>query len=129
MHSRRPSAPDVAAVDRPFDAPRASAGDGPSPAIASRLLGQLLDETADLVCAAGADGRLGYANRAWERALGHAAAGAAAPRLVDLVAPEDRERCVAAARSAGGSEVALTLLARDGRRVACRGRVAADPAE
>ena len=85
----------------------------------------LLDVTAELVCATGPDGRITYVNRAWSDALGYSVAEAAALRPVDFVAPEHRARYVETARGLLAGVTVLdfeaVLVARDGRRVACRG--------
>ena len=90
-----------------------------------RALEGLLDVTAELVCATGPDGRITYVNRAWSDTLGYGAAEAALLRPVDLVAPEHRTRYLETARDlvAGVAvpDFEAVLLARDGRRVACRG--------
>ena len=91
-------------------------------------LAELLDETSELVCVTGPEGRITYVNRAWQRALGYSAAEAAAMPAVDFVAPEQRAAYRAAARrlvaghTVDGFEA--VLVARDGRRVVCRGRAA-----
>jgi diguanylate cyclase (GGDEF)-like protein/PAS domain S-box-containing protein len=92
----------------------------------TRDLAGLLDATGELVCTVGPDGRITFVNRAWCAALGYAAEEAAALRPVDLVAPEHRARYVETARRLVGGErvddFEAVLLARDGRRVVCRGR-------
>jgi diguanylate cyclase (GGDEF)-like protein/PAS domain S-box-containing protein len=90
------------------------------------ILAELLDESDELVCVTGPDGRIGYVNRAWQRALGYTEAEAAAFSVVDLIVPEQRAAYHAAVRrllaghTVDGFEV--VLVAKDGRRVVCRGR-------
>ena len=89
-------------------------------------LTDLVDGSAELVCATDADGRLTFVNRAWRETLGYADAELAALRPTDLVAPEHRARYVETARRLIAGErvddFEAVLLARDGRRVVCRGR-------
>ncbi|GJG88865.1 hypothetical protein tb265_40460 [Gemmatimonadetes bacterium T265] len=95
----------------------------------------LLDHTDELLCRTDAAGRLTFVNAAWRRALGYTAAEAARLTPVDVVAPEDRARYLAAARrlvaGAPVRDFEALLLAKDGRRVACRGwavpRIASGP--
>ena len=92
----------------------------------SEELRQLVDATGELVCAVGPDWRISFVNRAWREALGYSAEEAAQLRTVDLVAPEDRARYVARARRLIAGETvedfAAVMIARDGRRLFCRGR-------
>jgi PAS domain S-box-containing protein len=85
----------------------------------------LLDDTTELVCATGEDGRISYVNRAWERAFGYTADEARRLRPVDMVAPEDRGRYLAAGRRLVGGEPVreyeAVLLTKGGRRMVCRG--------
>ena len=89
----------------------------------------LLDETTELVCAAGPGGRIVYVNRAWQRALGYSLAEASAMTPVDLVAPEQRAWYLDVARRLVRGEPVedfeAVLVAKDGRRVVCRGRAIA----
>ncbi len=86
----------------------------------------LLDETKELVCTTGADQRIDYVNRAWVEALGYSRDEAAAMRPTDFVAPEHMGmfRDVARRLIAGDriEEFEAVLVAKDGRRVVCRGR-------
>ncbi len=85
----------------------------------------LLDHTEELACCTGADGRFTFVNREWQRALGYSMADAAGLTPLDLVAPEDAGRVRAVIRQllAGETvrEFEAVLVARDGRRLACRG--------
>ncbi len=86
----------------------------------------LLDETTELVCAAGPGGRIVYVNRAWQRALGYSFDEAATMQPIDLVAPEHRGWYLDVARrlvrGEPVEEFEAVLLAKDGHRVVCRGR-------
>jgi PAS domain S-box-containing protein len=90
------------------------------------LLRALLDDAADLIAACGADGRLVYCNRGWELALGHTRSESLGLALDALVAPESRAAYAAAAQRIELGEAVepldVVLVARDGRRVPCRGR-------
>lgn len=85
----------------------------------------LLERSSEMLCATGPNGELLYVNAAWQRALGYTLAEASAMRPIDFVVPEDRDRYVRVARSviAGDpvDDFEATLLAKDGRRVLCRG--------
>jgi len=89
----------------------------------------LLDSTSDLVQSATPDGRLLSANASWLRALGYTAADVAGLSVLDLLEPQSGGRYVEAMRKAlageGEQQVKATFLARDGRRVAVEGRLAA----
>ncbi len=91
-------------------------------------LAELLDETDELVCVTGRDGRVVYANRAWCRTFGYTAAEAVGLRAVDLVTPEHRGAYRAAARRLVGGHALdafeAVFVSQDGRRVVCRGRAA-----
>ena len=108
-----PTAEPVAAID-------------PALALGSVTLAQLLDETEELVCVTGGDGRVTYVNRAWRRALGYTAREAARMTAIDFVVPEhrtayrDAARRLVAGHAVDGFEA--VLMAKDGRRVVCRGR-------
>ena len=90
----------------------------------------LLERASEMLCATGPNGELVYVNAAWQRALGYTLAEASAMRPTDFVVPEDRERYVRVARAviAGDSveDFEATLVAKDGRRVLCRGWAIAD---
>ncbi len=90
----------------------------------------LLERASEMLCATGASGELVYVNAAWQRALGYTLAEASAMRSVDFVVPEDRDRYLRVARAViSGDPVEdfeATLLAKDGRRVLCRGWAIAD---
>jgi diguanylate cyclase (GGDEF)-like protein/PAS domain S-box-containing protein len=92
-------------------------------------LGELLDTSTELVCAADGEGRVTYANRAWLRALGYTLDEAIGLRAIDLVAEEHRGRYRNVARRLYAGEAIddyeAVLLARDGRRVVCRGHASA----
>jgi PAS domain S-box-containing protein len=63
------------------------------------------------------DGRISYVNRAWERAFGYTADEARRLRPVDMVAPEDRGRYLAAGGARGRERCASTSRApHQGRR-------------
>ena len=86
---------------------------------------QLLDHTEELTCCTGADGRFTLVNAAWQRILGYSSAEAAERTPLHVVAAEDQGRYRAVARQLLGGETVrdfeAVLVARDGRRVACRG--------
>ncbi|HZS62171.1 MAG TPA: PAS domain S-box protein [Gemmatimonadaceae bacterium] len=90
----------------------------------------LLERASEMLCASGPNGEMLYVNAAWQRALGYTLAEAAAMRPVDFVVPEDRERYVKVARTVVTGlpvdDFEATLLAKDGRRVLCRGWAVAD---
>jgi PAS domain S-box-containing protein len=90
----------------------------------------LLERASEMLCATGPTGELIFVNAAWQRTLGYTLAEANARRPVDFVVPEDKERYVRVARAvvAGASveDFEATLLAKDGRRVLCRGWAIAD---
>jgi diguanylate cyclase (GGDEF)-like protein/PAS domain S-box-containing protein len=92
----------------------------------SSELRSLLDETTELVCAADADGRITFANKAWLETFGFTLDDAIGKPAIELVAAEDRLRYVEAARRLHAGETVTefeaALLASDGRRVTCRGR-------
>ena len=89
-------------------------------------LANLLDATGEMVCAVGADGRITYVNRAWCETFGYTREEAAALRPAQMVAEEHRSRYVAEARRLLAGEPVddfeAVLVARDGRRVVCRGQ-------
>lgn len=89
-------------------------------------LRSLLDETTELVCAADAEGRITFANKAWLDALGYTLDDAIGKPAIELVAAEDRARYIDAARRLHAGETVTefeaVLIAADGRRVICRGR-------
>ena len=89
-------------------------------------LHQLLDGTTELVCATAADGRISHVNRAWERALGYSLEEAVALPPDALVAPEHRAaHRTAMHRLESGEDLPdleTVFVAKDGRRVVCRGR-------
>ncbi|MBV9878893.1 MAG: PAS domain-containing protein [Gemmatirosa sp.] len=91
---------------------------------------ELLDTTTELVCTAGPDGRVTYANHAWLAALGYTLDEAIGTPAADLVTPADRERFLESARQLHAGEpiedFEAVLVGRDGQRVVCRGRAAAD---
>jgi two-component system, cell cycle sensor histidine kinase and response regulator CckA len=115
------SSPGLSSLD---EAPACLTGTDPSDEL--ELLRGLLDTATDLVCASTPDGRITYANQAWLRAFGYTPAEAAELRAVDMVAPEDLERYREVARRLVSGEVVeefeAVLVAKGGRRVACRGR-------
>ncbi|HEY0780663.1 MAG TPA: PAS domain S-box protein [Gemmatirosa sp.] len=88
-------------------------------------LADLLDHTEELTCCTDATGRFTLVNAAWQRTLGYTADEAAALTPLDLIAPEDAGRYRAVARQlmigSAVREFEAVLVARDGRRVACRG--------
>jgi PAS domain S-box-containing protein len=90
----------------------------------------LLERASEMLCAAGPTGEVVYVNAAWQRTLGYTLAEAAAMRPVDFVVAEDRERYLRVARSVIAGEPVedfeATLIAKDGRRVLCRGWAIAD---
>ena len=99
----------------------------------SRLLAEresqlriLLDNSEELVCSFGASGEIVYVNRAWCETLGLTSEEATELDIMTLVAPAYRESFLAvvgelrAGRSVPYYEA--ELIARDGRRVFCRGR-------
>jgi PAS domain S-box-containing protein len=90
----------------------------------------LLERASEMLCASGPTGELVYVNAAWQRTLGYTLEEAAARRPVDFVVPEDRERYIRVARAVVAGEPVddfeATLLAKDGRRVVCRGWAIAD---
>jgi diguanylate cyclase (GGDEF)-like protein/PAS domain S-box-containing protein len=92
-------------------------------------LGELLDTSTELVCAADAEGRITYANRAWLRAMGFASEDVVGLRAIDLVAEEHRGRYRNVARRLYAGEAIedyeAVLVGADGRRVVCRGRASA----
>jgi diguanylate cyclase (GGDEF)-like protein/PAS domain S-box-containing protein len=94
----------------------------------SRLseLRALLDDTTELICAANAEGRITFANKAWLDTLGYALSEAVGMQAIDLVVPDDRPRFVEAGRRLHAGEAVdefeAVLMASDGRRVVCRGR-------
>jgi PAS domain S-box-containing protein len=90
----------------------------------------LLERASEMLCAAGPAGEVVYVNAAWQRTLGYTLAEAAAMRPIDFVVAEDRERYLRVARSVIAGEPVedfeATLIAKDGRRVLCRGWAIAD---
>ena len=86
---------------------------------------ELLDQTHELVIATDATGRIKLVNRAWRETMGYTSDEARALDPVLLVAPEHRATYVEAARRlVRGEPVAdfeAVLVAKDGRRVVCRG--------
>jgi PAS domain S-box-containing protein len=90
----------------------------------------LLERASEMLCATGPGGELVYVNAAWQRTLGYTLAEASTMRPLDFVVLEDRDRYVRVARAviAGDSveDFEATLLAKDGRRVVCRGWAIAD---
>ncbi len=86
---------------------------------------ELLDQTQELVVATDAMGRITLVNRAWRETMGYTSDEARALDPVLLVAPEHRAPYVEAARRlVSGEPVAefeAVLVAKDGRRVVCRG--------
>ena len=89
-------------------------------------LGVLLDNSEELVCSFGARGRLTYVNRAWRETLGYSDAEAMDLRVVDLIAPTHRKSFLAVVdQLRSGNPVPsyeAELMAKNGRRVYCRGR-------
>lgn len=89
-------------------------------------LAELLDTTDDLVCTTGPDGRIDYVNRAWSAALGYTLDEVRDVEPASLVAREHRARYLAAAHRLVAGQVIedfeAVLVARDGRRLVCRGR-------
>lgn len=99
----------------------------------SRLLAEreaqlrvLLDNSEELVCSFGMRGEITYVNRAWCETLGYSAAEAVELDIMSLVAPAYRESFlqVVGELRAGRPVPAYEaeLIARNGRRVFCRGR-------
>ena len=86
---------------------------------------ELLDQTQELVVATDASGLITLVNRAWRETLGYTVEEARTFSPVLLVAPEHRAAYVEAAhRLLRGEPVAdfeAVLMAKDGRRVVCRG--------
>ncbi len=86
---------------------------------------ELLDQTHELVVATDAAGRITLVNRAWRETLGYTSDEARALDPVVLVAPEHRATFLAATRRLGRGETVAefeaVLVAKDGRRVVCRG--------
>ncbi len=121
-----PAARPASAGPRHLYARPAHAAPDPGRAAEFVTLAELLDETDELVCVTGPDGRIAYVNGAWCRALGYTAREAVGLRPVDLVVPEHQGAYRAAARRlmAGHAIDAFeaVLVSRDGRRVVCRGR-------
>jgi PAS domain S-box-containing protein len=95
---------------------------GPPPSAAA----DLLDHISELVCVTGPDGRITYVNAAWRRAFGYTLDEAAAIPPAAFVVEEDRGRYRDVAhRLVAGAPIVdfeAVLLAKDGRRVVCRGR-------
>ncbi len=91
----------------------------------AELVGHL-DATSEMICATDGAGRIVFVNAAWCRALGYTPREAAGLDPMALVAPEHRAPYgVAALRLTRGAVIEdfeAVLLARDGRRVVCRGR-------
>lgn len=85
----------------------------------------LLDQTEELVVATDRTGRISLVNRAWREKLGYSLDEAREINPVQFVAPEQRASYLDAARRlfAGESiaEFEAVLVARDGRRLVCRG--------
>ena len=86
----------------------------------------LLDNSEELVCSFGRAGDIVYVNRAWCETLGYTAEEATQLVVLELIAPSSREifRGVVAELRAGRTVTSYEaeLIARDGRRVFCRGR-------
>jgi diguanylate cyclase (GGDEF)-like protein/PAS domain S-box-containing protein len=92
----------------------------------SSELRSLLDETTELVCAADAEGRITFANKAWLDTFAYSLDEVVGRPAIELVAPEGRSRYVETARRLHAGETVTEfeaeLIAADGRRVICRGR-------
>ncbi len=86
---------------------------------------ELLDQTEELVVATDDAGRITLVNRAWRDKLGYTLDDARTINPVQFVAPEHRVSYVDAARRLfAGESIAdfeAVLVARDGRRIVCRG--------
>ncbi len=86
---------------------------------------ELLDQTHELVVASDASGRITLVNRAWRETMGYTLDEARVLDPIMFVAPEHRANYLDAARRlVRGESVAefeAVLIARDGRRVVCRG--------
>ena len=89
----------------------------------------LLDQTTEMICTSNPDGQITYANESWQRTLGYTLSEAMELRPVELVAPEQRSTYVELARrlhlGEAVEEYEAVLIAKDGRRVVCRGRASA----
>ena len=98
--------------------------------VGERWWKMLLERASEMLCATGPNGELVYVNAAWQRALGYTLAEASIMRPTDFVVPEDRDRYVRVARTVITGEAVedfeATLLAKDGRRVLCRGWAVAE---
>ena len=85
----------------------------------------LLDNSEELVCSFGVRGEILYVNRAWCETLGYSAEEAMELDIMALVAPASRETFLGTvAELRAGRPVPsyeAELIARDGRRVFCRG--------
>ena len=93
----------------------------------------LLDHASELICAADLAGGITYVNRAWQDTLGYTADEARDIRPAALVTPEHRGRFIdVAVRLQRGEPVVdfeAVLIAKDGRRIVCRGRGSAHVAD
>lgn len=86
---------------------------------------ELLDQTQELVVASDAKGFITLVNRAWRETMGYTAEEARTINPALLVAPEHRAAYVEAAHRLMQGEPVVdfeaVLIAKDGRRVVCRG--------
>ncbi len=92
---------------------------------ANEQLADLLDSTHDLIQSVAPDGRLLFTNRAWKAAMGYSDRELASLRITEIVAPESQAAWASTmSRALAGehvSDLAATLLGRDGRRVHVEG--------
>ena len=90
-------------------------------------LTELLDHTDELVFSTALDDSLVFANAAWARALDYDAESATGRLVGDLVARGQRVRYDETMRRVAAgeavSDVEMVFVARNGRRVVCRGRI------
>ncbi|MEJ2540507.1 MAG: response regulator [Gemmatimonadota bacterium] len=98
---------------------------GPGSLEAPPTLASLLGVTDDVVLAVAADGRLLYANRAWEETLGHAPEAVVGRMLVEVVAPGHRQEVSARIReilhSDEPEELQVAFRSKGGDLVLCAG--------
>ncbi len=95
--------------------------------VAPALYAEILDATNDLVQTATPDGRLLYANRAWQAALGYESGELGALSLDDIVHPKSRAKFYQARqRALGGDPVQglhVKFITKDGRTLELEGSI------
>ncbi|WP_187426711.1 putative bifunctional diguanylate cyclase/phosphodiesterase [Geothermobacter ehrlichii] len=89
---------------------------------------EFLDNANDLIFCVRSDGRFVYANRVWYQALGYAPEHLAGLRFTDVLAKEERGRCLMAIQEAlrgdgSGGSIEGRFFGRDGRVIHVEGSV------